>query len=209
MNTSNDQIRAISRVTGVGMATNLILITAKFLGGWWSGSRTLIADAVHSLSDLATDLVILAGVRFWTAPADADHPYGHGKIEAMIIVAIGLALAGVGLGLAYGAVKALAKPPSAPLASLPAIWTGLAVAAVSIITKEWLYRWTAAKGTALKSSVLVANAWHHRSDALSSIPTTIALGGWAIGARQGWNLWYLDPVCAVVVAVMILAAAWG
>ena len=205
-------VRSISRVTWVGAWVNLALIVAKGLGGWWAGSRVLIADAAHSLSDLLTDLVILVGVRYWAAPADPDHPYGHRKIETLVTMSIGLILAGVGLILAYGAIKALSLAIDQPLAGPPpsaigpAVWTALAVALASIASKEWLYRWTAARGTALKSSALVANAWHHRSDALSSIPSCIALGGWAAGAHLHRNLWYLDPVGTVVVAVMIIAA---
>ena len=204
-------VRSISKATWVGVWVNLALVVAKGFGGWWAGSRVLIADAVHSLSDLATDAVILVGVRYWEAPADAGHPFGHRKIETLVTLSIGLILAGVGLILAYGAIKALAqaagRPPAGPMAIGPAVWTALAVALASIASKEWLYRWTAARGTALKSSALVANAWHHRSDALSSIPSALTLGGCAAGAHLGQNLWYLDPVGTVVVSVMIIAAA--
>jgi cation diffusion facilitator family transporter len=199
-------------VTWVGVWVNLFLIAAKGLAGWWAGSRTLLADAVHSLSDLATDVVVLVGVRYWAAPADAEHPYGHRKIETLVTLIIALSLVLVGLFLTYGALQALAKaaiePPTEPPAITAAIWTALAVALVSIVSKEILYRWTAAHGAALKSPALVANAWHHRSDALSSIPTAMTIGAGAAGAWQGRNLWFLDPVGTVVVAVMIIAAAW-
>jgi cation diffusion facilitator family transporter len=197
----------------VGVAVNLALAVTKGLIGWWAGSRVLVADAVHSLSDLMTDGIILVGVRYWAAPADAGHPYGHRKIETLVTLSIGLFLAGVGLFLAYGAVKALVLAAGQPEAGVqavgPAAWAALASALVSIVSKEWLYRWTAARGAALKSSALLANAWHHRSDAFSSIPSALALGGGAAGAYLGRNLWYLDPVGAVVVAVMIIGAARG
>ena len=202
-------VKSISRVTWVGVWINLSLIAAKGLSGWWAGSRVLIADAVHSLSDLVTDIVILVGVRYWAAPADSDHPYGHRKIETLVTLSIGLSLAGVGLVLAYGAIKALSQTADTRPAAGLAVWTALVVALASIVSKEWLYRWTAARGTALKSSALLANAWHHRSDALSSIPAAIALGGCAAGEYLGRDLWYLDLVGTVVVAVMIIAAAWG
>jgi cation diffusion facilitator family transporter len=131
----------------------------------------------------------------------------------MVTLSIGLVLAGVGLFMAYGAIKALSptavRLPAWRPSTGPAVWAALAVALASIASKEWLYRWTAARGTALKSSALVANAWHHRSDALSSIPSALTVGGCAAGAHLGLNLWYLDPVGTVVVAVMIIAAAWN
>lgn len=205
-------VRSISRVTWAGVWVNLVLIAAKALGGWWVGSHTLLADAAHSLSDLFTDAVVLVGARYWAAPADADHPYGHGKIEILVTLVIALALALVGLFLAYGALQALSRaafePPAGPRAVTPATWAALAVALVSIAAKEILYRWTTAWGAALKSPALVANAWHHRSDALSSIPPVITIGAGAAGAFQGRDFWFLDPVGTVVVAVMLMAAAW-
>jgi len=206
-------VKSISRVTWVGVWVNLALVATKGLFGWWAGSRVLIADAVHSLSDLVTDGIILVGVRYWAAPADADHPYGHRKIETLVTLGIGLILAGVGLFLAYGAVKALSlatgQPEAGPQVVGPAVWAALAAALASIASKEWLYRWTTARGAALKSSALLANAWHHRSDALSSIPPVVTIGAGAIGAWQGHDLWFLDPVGTVVVAVMIIGAARG
>ena len=205
-------VRSISRVTLVGALVNVILIAAKAVFGLWSGSRTLLADAVHSFSDLITDVVVLVGIRYWTAPADAGHPYGHGKIETLITLSIALSLASVGLFMAVGSLRILSlaavNPPAGIQSVTPAIWAALAVALLSIVSKEILYRWTAAWGVTLKSSALVANAWHHRSDALSSIPPVITIGAGAAGAHLGHNLWFLDPVGTVVVAVMILAAAW-
>jgi cation diffusion facilitator family transporter len=207
-----DLVNSISRVTWAGVWVNLFLIVAKGFGGWGAGSRTLLADAVHSLSDLATDAAVLVGVRYWAAPADADHPFGHGKIETLVTLIIALALALVGLILAYGALAALdraaAAPPTGPPAVTPATWVALTVALVSIVSKEILYRWTAAWGATLKSSALVANAWHHRSDALSSIPPVITIGAGAAGSWQGYDFWFLDPVGTVVVAAMLTAVAW-
>jgi len=205
-------VQSISRVTWAGVWVNLVLIAAKGWGGWWVGSRTLLADAVHSLSDLFTDAVVLVGAHYWAAPADADHPYGHGKIETLVTLVIALALALVGLFLACGAMEALYraafKPSAGPAPVSPATWAALAVALVSIAAKEILYRWTTAWGKALKSSALVANAWHHRSDALSSIPPVVTIGVGAVGAFEGRDFWFLDPLGTVVVAVMLMAAAW-
>lgn len=208
-------IREISRVTWVGVWINLALAVLKTFGGIWSGSKVLLADAVHTVSDLATDAAILIGVRYWSAPADAEHPHGHRKIETLITFAIGITLAAVGLGMGYDAVRSIAsflslgKPPEASLDSHSlAGWVGLGAAVASIVGKETLYRWSAAKGVALGSSALIANAWHHRSDAISSIPAVLALGGQEIGARLGYDLWYLDPVGTIVVCCMLLQAAW-
>lgn len=210
----SEMVREISRVTWVGVAVNLGLAVCKGLAGYWAGSKALIADAVHTLSDLATDCAILVGVRYWSAPADADHPHGHRKIETLVTLGIGLALAAVGLALGYEAVAYLAKVFALgiephPLESLnTASITALTVALLSIVSKECLYRWTAAEGSRLGSPAIVANAWHHRSDAFSSIPPLLAIGGEIIGKQLGYNLWFLDAVGTLVVCVMLLQAAW-
>ncbi|HNT89822.1 MAG TPA: cation diffusion facilitator family transporter, partial [Candidatus Hydrogenedentes bacterium] len=135
----------------------------------------------------------------WAAPADADHPYGHGRIETMVTVFIGAALALVGLGLAYNALATLAAEDK----STPG-WLAFVVACVSIVLKEGLYRWTARVGRRLRSSALAANAWHHRSDAFSSVPVAVAVLGSHV--QPAWT--FLDHVAALLVAVMILQAAW-
>lgn len=207
-------IREISRVTWVGVWVNVVLALLKGAGGILSGSKVLMADAVHTVSDLATDAAILVGVRYWSAPADVHHPHGHRKIETLITMAIGMALAAVGLGMGYDAVSTLASALGGEERGTPlsgkefAGWLGLGAAATSIVAKELLYRWTSKKGVALGSSAVVANAWHHRSDAISSIPALIAIGGEELGARLGYNLWYLDPLGTVVVCFMLLQAAW-
>lgn len=204
-------VRAISGVTWVGVATNVALAALKLIAGLLGGSRALLADAAHTISDLATDVAILIGVRFWSAPADADHPHGHAKIETLITLSIGLALAAVGLGMGYDAVANLAaEGGSGPGASTSGLvmWLGLGSALLSLVTKELLYRWTVAKGMELSSSALIANAWHHRTDAFSSIPPLISIGGNAIAARHGLDLWYLDPIATIVICVLLLQAAW-
>ncbi|OHB84928.1 MAG: cation transporter [Planctomycetes bacterium RBG_16_64_12] len=193
------QASEVRRVTWWGLAVNLALTGVKFLFGVVGSSQALVADAVHTLSDSFTDLAVLIGAGFWSAPADADHPYGHGRIETLITCVIGIVLAGVGVGLAYRAAWSVHEVHAA----VPG-WSVFAVACLSIAAKEMLYRWTANVGKRLKSSAMVANAWHHRSDALSSVPVAIAVLG-----TQIWRTWgFLDHIGAVIVSVFILHAAW-
>lgn len=205
-------VTVISHVTWVGVGVNIVLAVLKLVGGIFGKSQALIADAAHTISDLATDAAVLIGVRYWSEPADAVHPHGHGKIETLVTLIIGIMLAIVGLALGYEAILTLSQgqPSAESLAdgvNSTALWLGFAAAILSIIVKELLYRWTATWGTKLKSSALVANAWHHRTDALSSIPPALAIGGSFLGAKLGHNLWFLDPIGAIVVCVMLLHAA--
>jgi cation diffusion facilitator family transporter len=191
--------REVRRVTLWGLAVNVGLSAAKFVFGVVGGSQALVADGVHSLSDLVTDLAVVVGAGFWSAPADAEHPYGHGRIETLITTAIGIALGSVGVGLGYRAVQTLYSAH----ASSPG-WSALAVACLSIVAKEALYRWTTRVGKRVRSSAVMANAWHHRSDALSSLPVAVAVLGTRI-----WPAWgFLDPLATVIVSALILHAAW-
>jgi cation diffusion facilitator family transporter len=192
-------MRAVRRVTLVGLVINLVLAALKFALGVAGRSQALVTDAVHSLSDCVTDVMVILGAPFWSAPADAEHPYGHGRIETVVTLAIGAFLAAAGAGMGYRAFVSLAgPPPDAPG------WAALVGAIVSITIKEALYQWTARTGRRVKSSALVANAWHHRSDALSSVPVAaVVLGTMAV---PGWT--FLDPLGAVIVSLMILHAAW-
>ena len=199
-NSPSLQTREIQRVTLWGLGLNLILAGLKFVVGFIGSSQALIADAVHSLSDSTTDLAVIVGVKYWTAPADVDHPYGHGRIETMITFFIGILLAGVGIGLA---VNALSSIPTSHQ-SLPR-WSVFGVACVSIVVKELMYQWTVRVGKRVKSSALIANAWHHRSDGLSSLPVAIAVLG--IQLRPDWV--FLDHIAAVIVSVFIVQAAWA
>ncbi len=208
-----EAIREVSRVTWAGVAVNVSLAVFKTVGGILGSSTALLADAVHTVSDLATDAAVLIGVRYWSAPADAEHPHGHRKIETLVTMAIGLALAAVGVGMGWESAASLLRvvtehaPPSARVMNL-ASWLALGAALSSIVSKELLYRWTVAWGIRLESSAVVANAWHHRSDALSSIPPALVIAGQGLGARFGHDLWYLDPIGTLVVCVMLLQAAW-
>ena len=196
--------KAIRRVTWLGAISNLFLVGFKFAAGIWGHSSVIIADAVHSLSDLITDAAILLGMRFWSRPADQSHPYGHAKIETLVTLFIGASLAAVGIGLLYGAVCSLidilnGNPPPSPT------WLPLVAALASIAVKEWIYRVTIKVGMTTKSAVMVANAWHHRSDAMSSIPAVIAIGTCLL---LGPQYTFLDPVGTVVVSFMIIHVAW-
>ena len=187
------------RITWIGLALNMALAALKFICGLLGASQALVADAVHSLSDSSTDLAILIGVRYWSAPADESHPHGHRRIETVITVAIALVLAAVAAGIAFRSLSTIpAQHTAAPG------WLALAAALVSIAVKEAVYRWTIKVGRRIHSSAVIANAWHHRSDALSSVPVALAV----IGAKIDPAWAFLDHVGAVVVSVFILGAAW-
>ena len=189
----------IRRVTWAGLWANLALAAAKFAGGVYGSSQAVIADAVHSVSDISTDAAILIGVHYWNKPADESHPHGHRRIETLVTLGIGVVLIAVATGMIWNAVKGLhadGNPPPRRIA--------LAVALLSIVTKEVLYRWTTAVGRRYKAGALLANAWHHRSDALSSIPAAVAVAGAAIS--PAWA--FLDPVGAIVVSLLIYQAGY-
>lgn len=198
--------QAIQSVTLWGALTNFLLIFLKMSAGIWGHSQVLVADAVHSLSDLVTDMAVLIGVRFWNQPADREHPYGHAKLESLVTLFIGLGLMTAGGNLIYEAVVALQGMflEKNPVVTGPG-WIALAAAILSIGVKEFLYQVTAHVGRECHSSAVVANAWHHRTDALSSIPAALAVGGIMLGGAQ---YAFLDPVGTILVGGMILYAAW-
>ena len=200
----DDNYKAIRRVTWLGAFINVFLVCFKFAAGIWGHSSVIIADAVHSLSDLVTDAAILLGMVFWTRPADECHPYGHAKLETLVTLFIGVLLAVVGIGLLVDAVRSIIYILEGGVIELPT-WLPLTAALVSIAIKEWLYRVTVKVGMKTKSSVTIANAWHHRSDAMSSIPAAVAIGACLV---LGPAYAFLDPVGTVVVSFMILHVAW-
>lgn len=189
----SERYRQIRRVTLVGAGVDLALGLVKIVGGWFSHSQALVADGVHSLSDLATDVLVLYAAKHAHVEADADHPYGHGRIETAATVGLGVVLVLVGIGIAYDSVSALLNP-QAPV--VPEAWA-IALAALSVVSKEAVYRYTMRYSRRLGSELLRANAWHSRSDAISSVVVMIGVGGALLG------LTYLDAVAALVVAVMI------
>ena len=188
----------VRKITWTGFAVNLLLAGLKFIAGYVGSSHALVADAVHSLSDTMTDLAVIAGSHYWSRPADECHPYGHRRLETLVTVFIGLMLAAAGTGIGWHAVLMLPKNPGPSPG-----WIALAAALVSVVAKEILYRWTAAAGKKSRSPALAANAWHHRSDALSSVPVLIAVG--AALVYPSWS--FLDLIGAIVVAVFIIHAA--
>ncbi len=189
----------VSRVGWVGLLCNLTLAAAKAAAGILGHSQAVLADALHSLTDSVTDIAVILGVRYWTAPADEDHPHGHGRIETLITVVIGLAIGAVAIGMGIQAIRGLRHAPELAPSGI-----ALVVALISIAVKEILYRWTARVGREVRSPALVANAWHHRSDAISSIPAAVAVAVTLIDPE--WAV--VDRVGAVVVCLLILQASW-
>lgn len=199
----DERITAANRVTWVGFFVNLVLTTLKLFAGVVGHSGAMIADAIHSLSDFATDIVVLVGFKFVGKPADKGHDYGHGKYETLATAVIGVALLFVGAGIFWGgAVKIWLSLKGEHLAAPGGI--AFAAAVVSIIVKEWLYRYTVITGKRINSPAVIANAWHHRSDAFSSVGTMLGIGG-AIVLGDTWHI--LDPIAAVVVSVFIVKVA--
>ncbi|MDX1707299.1 MAG: cation diffusion facilitator family transporter [Desulfobacterales bacterium] len=188
----------IRKVTWVGLFINLGLAVIKFSAGIWGRSQALVADAIHSLTDLTTDAAVIAGSHYWERPPDDDHPYGHKRLETLVTVFIGIMLAAAGIGIGWKAISSLHQENA-----ISPGWLALLAVLVSIILKEGIYRWTARTGKRIKSAALAANAWHHRTDALSSLPVFIAVGGAKI--FPSWS--FLDRVGAVVVSIFILHAA--
>ncbi len=187
------------KVTLIGMLLNIGLTFGKILIGYFGNSGSVIADGVHSLSDVSTDVAVLVGVKYWNKPPDIDHPYGHRRIEAMISVLIGVVLGLAGLFLGWGAIEKIHHSDYV----VPAQVT-LIIAIISIITKEWLYRWTARSARKLKSAAMLANAWHHRSDSFSSIPVAIAISLAMFDPK--WA--FMDPVATLAVSGFIIQAAY-
>jgi len=195
--------KEIYKVTLVGSAGNVALLTFKFIAGIMGHSSAMIADAVHSLSDFVTDLVVLAFVRISAKPQDESHDYGHGKFETIASFFIGLALVAAATGIIVsGGVKFADWLGGAQLAAPGklALWAAL----LSIAVKEGLYRYTVHCGKRLDSQVVIANAWHHRSDALSSIGAALGIGG-AIVLGDRWTV--LDPLASIVVGLMLVKVA--
>ena len=187
-------------MTLVGSAGNVALLTFKFIAGVMGHSSAMIADAVHSLSDFITDVVVLAFVHVSAKPQDESHDYGHGKYETFATFIIGLALIAAATGIIVSGIAKLIDWAGGKQLAAPG-WLALAAAVISIIVKEILYRYTVNRGKKLDSQALVANAWHHRSDALSSIGTTVGIGG-AILLGNRWTV--LDPLASVLVGLMLV-----
>lgn len=190
--------REARTVTLVGSAVDLLLGVVKIVVGVVAHSQALVADGVHSLSDLATDFMVLFAAKHGSRGADADHPYGHARFETAMTVALGLALIVVAIGIAYDAAYRLFHPGEL----LTPGWMALVVAGISIVSKEAIYHYTMRAARRLRSNLLRANAWHSRSDAISSVIVVIGVAG----AMAGLD--YLDEVAAAGVAFMIAKIGW-
>lgn len=195
--------QSIYKVTLMGSIVNMILLIGKFTAGILGNSAAMIADAVHSLSDFLTDIVVIVFVRLSNKPADCDHDYGHGKYETFATSIIGIALAVVGVMLGWNGTEKIISFFRGEPQQAPEI-IALIAALVSIAAKEWVFRVTRHVADEVSSQALEANAWHHRSDALSSVGTALGIGG-AILLGGQWAV--LDAVAAVIVSVMIIQTA--
>ncbi len=196
--------KEIYKVTIVGTIVNVLLVVLKFVAGIWGRSSALVADAVHSLTDFITDIIVLFFVRISGKPRDDEHGYGHGKFETFATMIIGAILCATGIGLFVNSAWLIVSSFAGETLPEPRA-VALAVAVVSIVSKEVLYRYTVKEGRRLKSDAVIANAWHHRSDAISSVGTVVGICG-AMFLGRSWRI--LDPLAAVVVSIFIIKAGY-
>lgn len=203
LNSSSEEVRLGRHVTWVGFWTNAGLSVLKILAGVFGRSSAMIADGVHSASDLLTDIAVLIVIGVSRKKADSSHTYGHGKIETFVTFVISLLLAAVGIGILVDGVERGIEFFKGGVILQPT-WIALAMAILSILTKEWLFRYTRTAARKIASSAMEANAWHHRSDAFSSIATLAGVAG-AMFLGPKWR--FLDPLAAVVVSALIIAMA--
>ncbi len=199
----NDTVRTIRKVTIVGIWINAVLVALKLIFGYWGHSDALVADGYHSMSDFITDFIVIAFVAASYKKADSGHPYGHGKYETIATVLIGLILLGVGAFIGYDGISTLAKALRGETLPRPEVLT-LYIAIASIALKEFCFRYTLRYGRRLNSSALIANAWHHRSDAISSVATLVGVS-FAIFMGAKWRI--MDPIASIIIAVMICISA--
>lgn len=200
-----DRERYIRHVTLAGSVTNCLLTLFKLIAGILGASSAMIADAAHSLSDLASDVIALLCIRVASKPEDEDHAYGHGKFETLAAVAIGLILAATGIGLFLDGLSAIIDFAKGRPLTTPT-WLALLAAIVSIVAKESLYQYTILAAKKADSPTLKANAWHHRSDAASSIATVTGIGG---AMLMGGDWIILDPLAACIISLFILGMAFS
>jgi len=187
------------KVTVIGAIVNILLAIIKFIIGIFGHSQALVADAVHSMSDLASDIIVVLGLHYGDQPADKDHHYGHKKIETLTELALGILLLLVAIKLAFDAAHAILHQEF----SHPTAIT-IVAAAISVVSKEWLYHWTKAVAIKNDSRAILANAWHHRSDALSSVAVLISL----IFIQISPDLAVMDAIASLIVSVLIVKVGW-
>lgn len=197
--------KTIYRTTIAGSVVNVLLLTGKFIAGILGNSQAMIADAVHSLSDFVTDLVVLVFVKISNKPKNKMYHYGHGKFETLATAIIGVTLLAVAIGICWNGLQRIWGAWNGVALDSPGI-IALVAAIASIVAKEVLFQWTNKTGKRIKSQILIANAWHHRSDALSSIATALGIAG-AIFLGEKWRI--LDPIAAVLVSFFIVRVAYG
>ena len=196
--------KAIYQVTWAGSFVNFLLVIFKFIAGILGHSAAMIADAVHSLSDFATDIVVLIFTRISNKPQDKNHDYGHGKYETLATAIIGIVLFAVGASICWNGLQAIQTVWQGGRLPAPGM-LAFAGAIISIVSKELIYRYTIHVGRKINSSAVIANAWHHRSDALSSLGTLVGIAC-AYFLGQKWRI--ADPIAALVVAVFIFKVAF-
>ncbi len=202
--TTSEEIRLGRKVTWVGFWSNTALSVFKIIAGVVGRSSAMIADGVHSASDLITDIAVIVVIGVSRKKADSSHSYGHGKIETFVTFLIALLLAAVGIGILIDGVKRAISFFDGGVLLQPT-WIALAMAVISILVKEWLFRYTRSAARKISSSAMEANAWHHRSDAFSSIATLAGIAG-AMFLGPGWR--FLDPLAAVFVSILIVVMAY-
>ena len=196
--TPQERAAAASRSTWVSVVVNLVLSTVQIVVGVWAKSQSLIADGIHSLSDLVADFVVQFANHHSQKDADEDHPYGHQRFETAASLVLGLLLLAVGVGMVWSAVVKLENPESVPQVHSVALW----VAGGALVGKELLFRYMLAVAKKVKSSMLVANAWHARSDAASSLVVGVGIAG----NLAGYPI--LDPIAALIVGFMVGKMGW-
>lgn len=193
------------RVTLIGTVVNIVLSLVKLIAGFLSGSLALLADGFHSLSDLSSDLVVYVGLSFAEKPDDQSHHFGHGKFETFSAFLVGVMLAIAGLVIGRDSIEAFWGFTKGEVLEAPG-YLALIIAIISVIVKELLYRYTREAGEKIKSASVIANAWHHRSDAFSSIGVSVGIAG-AIFLGGKWTI--LDPVAGVIVGLILLKEAFN
>lgn len=199
----NQTLKIIRKVTLFGFWINALLVILKLFFGYWGHSDALVADGYHSVSDFISDFIVLFFVSIAYKKADLEHPYGHGKFETVASVLIGLILFIVALYIGTEGIVTITKIVHGIRMPKPSVWT-IVIALVSIVLKEYCYKYTIRYGNKYDSSVLIANAWHHRSDSFSSIATVIGVSS-SYFLGESWRI--LDPVAAVIIAILIAIAA--
>lgn len=204
MEESKNRIREIKKVTWVGFFVNLLLTIGKIIAGWQGKSGAMLADGVHSLSDFATDIIVLVFIKISGKEKDSDHQYGHGKYETFATMLISFALMIVGAGIFWSGFQKVMSAIKGEILEQPGT-IALYAAIISILTKEILYWYTLKTGKRIDSQAVVANAWHHRSDAFSSIGTALGISG-AIFLGEQWRI--LDPIAGIIVSLFIAKVAW-